>query len=311
MQSPEILENEAQRLQNLRDYSILDSLPEREYNEITKLASYICETPISMLSLIDEKRQWVKSDFGIEMEDVDRDYAVCSHVINRPLEIMIVPDLRKDIRFHDNPVLLNGSMVFYAGVPLVSPQGYALGTLCVLDHKPGNLNQLQIDTLKALANQVISLLELRKSKRLLEEAVAVVEEKNLELERFAFVVAHDIKSPLNNISGLTKHLIKRHADTLKPEVMEIVQMLDGSSEQVKRLVDGILQYSRSENYLTENKEDLDVKKFMEEIVQHFNYHQECEFTLRSSCAKITANKSALSQILINLISNSIKYNDKK
>ncbi len=312
MRPPEIPENEAERLKNLAEYSILDSLPEREYNEITKLASYICETSISQLSIIDHEKQWIKSEFGSKSEGyIDRNLTVCGHALARPEEILIVPDLRLDERFHDNPVLLNASLVFYAGVPLVTPEGYALGTLCVLDQQPKTLNQLQIETLKALANQIISLLELRKSKRLLEQAMKEVEEKNQELERFAYVVAHDIKSPLNNISGLTKHLIKKYSGTLKTEVMQIVQMLDDSSERVKWLVDGILEYSRSEKYITQNREELDVKKFLDEIVQYFDYYKECEFILRCDCAKITANKTVLSQILINLISNSVKYNDKK
>lgn len=305
MQTPEIPHNEAARLRNLAEYSIWDSLPEAEYTEITKLASYICGTPISQLSIIGQDKQWIKAEYGSKSEGyIDRSLTVCGHAVARPDEILIVPDLRVDERFHDNPVLLNAQLAFYAGVPLVTPEGHALGTLCVLDTEPKTLNQLQIDTLKALANQVISLLELRRNKKLLEV-------KNQELERFAYVVAHDIKSPLNNISGLTHHFIKRYGASFTPEAMQLLKMLDNSSTQVKTLVDGILEYSRSENHITDTKQELDVTGFLQEIVQFFSYHQDCEFTIICTCPKIVANKSVLSQLLINLVSNAIKYNDKQ
>jgi len=312
MIKPDKTENEAGRLKDLDSYDVFDTLSEKEYEEITSLAAFICQVPISQISLIGETQQWIKAETGSKSEGyIDRNYTVCGHAISKPQEILVVPDLRTDERFHDNPVLINAALVFYAGVPLVTPEGFALGTLCVLDHEPKQLSQHQLETLKALANQVMQLLQLRKSRSLLQQSVQIVEEKNRELERFAYVVAHDIKSPLNNMSGLTKHLIKRHGANLPPEVTELLGMIDASSTQVKELVDGILEYSRTENYLTENTEELPVESFLKEIVHYFDYHKDCEFVICCTCPKITANKPALSQILLNLISNAIKYNDKK
>ncbi len=312
MHSPEILPNEPQRLKNLAEYSILDSLPEEEYNEITRLASYICNTPISQLNITDEKRQFTKSNYGIEAGDIPREDAVCAHAINTPEEIFIVPDLRKDERFWDIPAVTGeAGLVFYAGVPLVSPQGFALGTLCVLDREPRELNQVQLDTLKSLANQVISLLELRRNKKLLEKAKAELEEKNQELEKFAYVVAHDIKSPLNSITGLAKYLNKKHAGALSPEVREILQTVGESSETLKKLVDGILEHSTSEKCITESNVELEIGAFINETVKFFSHQKECRFVLTPVYSTIVFNKTALSQILINLITNGIKYNDKK
>ena len=312
MQFPEIPDNDRERLKNIEEFSILDSMPEREYNEITKLASYICNTPMSQLNIVHQKTQFTKSNYGIPGVYTPRELSVCAHAINQPSEVFIVPDLRKDDRFYDNPAVAGEvALVFYAGVSLISPEGFALGTLCVLDNKPHELSALQIDTLKALANQVISLLELRRSKKQLEEAKTELEEKNQELERFSYVVAHDLKSPLNNITGLAKYVIKKHAAGLDPEIQEILQTLADSSERLKRLIDGILEHSRCEKQIADSKSEVDTAVFMAETTQFFSYYKDCSFNIAEGSSKILVNKTALSQILINLISNAIKYNDKK
>ncbi len=312
MQFPEIPDNDNERLKNIAEFSILDSMPEREYNEITKLASYICNTPMCQLNIVHQKTQFTKSNYGIPGVYTPRELSVCAHAINMPTEILIVPDLRQDERFYDNPAVVGeAALVFYAGVPLISPEGFALGTLCVLDNKPRELSELQLDTLKALANQVISLLELRRSKKQLEKAKAELEEKNQELEKFSYVVAHDLKSPLNNITGLAKYVVKKHAAALDPEIQEILQTMADSSERLKRLVDGILEHSRCEKQITESKSELDTAVFMAETAQFFSYYKDCSFNITPGSSKINVNKTALSQILINLISNAIKYNDKR
>ena len=309
---PAITGHEIDRLKNIEEYGILDSLPEREYNEITKLASYICNTPMSQLNIVYDKLQFTKSNFGIPGVYTPREQSVCTVAMNTPEEIFIVPDLRDDERFYDKPAVSGElGLVFYAGVPLVSPDGFALGTLCVLDNKPRQLNEVQIDTLKALANQVISLLELRRNKMLLEKAKAELEEKNRELEKFAYVVAHDLKSPLNNISGMARRLTKKYAGSQSPEINEMLQMMAGSADRLKTLVDGILEHSRCESHIAQNNTQLDVEQLMHDTVNFFSYYKDCTFIVPPVKAVITANKTAISQVLINLISNAIKYNDKK
>ena len=128
MKFPKIPDNEQQRLDALKEYSILDTLPEKEFDEITALASYICKTPISLISLIDDKRQWFKSKQGLSVNETAKEIAFCAHAINKPDEVFIIPDSRKDDRFHDNPLVTAAPFViFYAGVPLKSENGLPLG----------------------------------------------------------------------------------------------------------------------------------------------------------------------------------------
>ncbi len=154
-------ENEQKRLDALRSYRILDSLPEVSYDDITQIASQICDTPIAAISFIDDNRQWFKSKIGLEVSETPRDISFCSHAILKP-EVLIVPDARQDKRFADNPLVTHHPKIrFYAGAPLISNSGAALGTICVIDQQPRTLSEQQQRTLSALARQVIAQLELR------------------------------------------------------------------------------------------------------------------------------------------------------
>jgi len=170
MIKPDIPANEQERLQALYEFDILDTLPEKDFDYLTTIASQICDTPISLITLIDSSRQWFKSAYGLCVKETSRDLSFCAHAINTPHKIMVVPDARSDERFADNPfVTEDPQVVFYAGVPLVAEAGYALGTLCIIDSKPRTLSAKQYEALSALSNQVVRLLELRKSNKELTE----------------------------------------------------------------------------------------------------------------------------------------------
>tara|TARA_R110000796_G_scaffold23445_7_gene67122 strand:+ start:6869 stop:8023 length:1155 start_codon:yes stop_codon:yes gene_type:complete len=296
----------------LRSYSILDTLPESDYDNITKIAAEICGTPISLISLIDDKRQWFKSHHGLDATETPKEYAFCGHAINTPNDVFIVQDARKDERFHDNPLVTGDPhVIFYVGVPLVSEAGLPLGTLCVIDHKPNLLSQSQISSLSALSNQVINLLELRKSKQQLERTIMELEEKNEGLERFAVVAAHDLKTPLINISSLAQLFQNQYKDILDSEGLEMLEMIIGSSGNLIGLIDGLLQYSKSESLLREGKSDIELQMLRTDLEGLFNYDHQLKLVLKSDLTKIKAHKTALHQILINLITNAIKYHDKE
>lgn len=164
MQTPTIPENEESRISALYSYRPFDEVDESEYNNITKLASAICQTPISLISLIDQDRQWFKSKQGIDARETPRDLAFCAHAINEPDRTLIVKDTLKDERFVDNPLVAEDPKIrFYAGAPLVTDAGEALGTLCVIDRKPSELSPDQKEALEILAQQVMATLELKKA----------------------------------------------------------------------------------------------------------------------------------------------------
>lgn len=164
-------EDEAKRMAALRQYDLLDTLPEQSLDDLTTLAAHICGAPISLISLIDEKRQWFKSKTGtISADETARDVSFCGHAIQGH-DLFIVPDAYNDERFHDNPLVTGDPHIrFYAGTPLETPSGHNVGMLCVIDHVPRELSQSQQDALRILGRQVMAQLELRRQSRELAES---------------------------------------------------------------------------------------------------------------------------------------------
>lgn len=188
MEAP-LPKNELSRIEALRSYKILDTLPEPTYDDITKLASHICQTPIAVISFVDSKRQWFKSKKGIQIAETPREVAFCAHaILGRGL--FIIPDTLKDPRFTDNPMVVDGPRIrFYAAAPLITAKGLPLGTICVIDKVPRTLNEEQQTLLQALSRQVMVQLELRlhiieqdRQQQLLQEYQKKLKETNSQLQ---------------------------------------------------------------------------------------------------------------------------------
>ena len=155
--------DETARVQALHRYSILDTSPEQIYDDVTALASLICGTPISLVSLVDAERQWFKSTAGIDVRETPRTYSFCAHTIPTG-STLVVRDAQTDARFKDNPVVVGDPGIrFYAGAPIVEPNGHVLGTVCVIDTTPRTLSPIQIAALEALARHVMALMEMRRT----------------------------------------------------------------------------------------------------------------------------------------------------
>lgn len=303
--------NEQERLNALEEYGILDTLSEAEYDNITTLAAQICQTKISLISLIDKDRQWFKSKFGLAATETPKELAFCAHAIHSPKELFLVQDARKDIRFHDNPLVTGQPhIVFYAGMPLETEEGFALGTLCVLNDKPTILTTAQIDALKVLSNHVLVLLELRKKKKELEESLLQVQEKNAKLENFTMIAAHDIKSPIRNITALSNILLEDHAAQLDKEGLFIAENIKKASLKLNDLVEALLKYAKSDKAIATKPCAIDVKEFCNDLNEMLLGYENFELDFNVQVKTIYTNLTALTQILLNLISNAAKYNFK-
>ena len=174
MPAAPIPQNELKRLQALRSYELLDTPAEQSFDDFAKLASFICGTPIAVMSLIDEDRQWFKAKVGMEPSQTPRDMAFCAYTILES-KVLIVEDAQKDARFSDNPLVTgNPNIRFYAGAPLIDRDGFGLGSLCVIDTKPHQLSEGQTAALEALARQVVQQCEFRRVSSQLAEAFANV-----------------------------------------------------------------------------------------------------------------------------------------
>jgi len=191
--------DEQARLAALRNYRILDTEPERAFDDLALLASQVCGTPIALISLIDAERQWFKARVGVDAHETSRDVAFCAHAI-RQTELFIVPDALEDERFRDNPLVVSAPHIrFYTGAPLITADGHALGTLCVVDRKPRTLDAQQLEALEALRRQVVAQLELRRN--LLELESALVERDRAEQERERLI--EELQAALDGVKKLS------------------------------------------------------------------------------------------------------------
>jgi GAF domain-containing protein len=180
--SAPIPQDEKKRLKVLWQYEVLDTVPEEVFDELTELAAHICEAPIALLSLVDQSRQWFKAKVGTTVKETSRDISFCAYAITQP-GLFIVPDATKDERFANKPLVISDPKIrFYAGAPLITPDGHALGTLCVIDKVPRELRPDQQQALLILARHVVTQLELRRRSRELAEVRQADSQLRKELE---------------------------------------------------------------------------------------------------------------------------------
>lgn len=296
---------EEARLQALHDYDILDTDPEKEFDDLTRLASEICDAPISRINLIDQTRQWSKSIFGMPDDSIEipRNLSACQHTIQSS-EFLEVPDLKKDFRFKNMPYVIRKPFLrYYLGAPLLTPEGYAIGALCILDYKPRTLSRRKKRQLQILASEVMARFELRKQNSELQK----MSRHKTQLMK---MLSHDMRSPLNGIIGMSSVLNEELETEEELEMMNIIQQ---SAIQLNRMIDEVLQYSLIESTgfsLTHKSVDLaemidDVRKLYKPSA--LNKSIELTFTVEELNSDIYLDGDKFEQIIGNLVSNALKF----
>lgn len=311
MIAPECPVDEKQRTEAVRSYHLLDTLPEKDFDNITALTASICEVPISLVTLLDVDRNFLKSYHGLNFNESPRDTSFCGHAILDDNCVFIVEDARLDPRFKNNPLVKEMQAIFYAGVRLVNSDGYPLGTLCVFDTKPRTLTEFQKNALISLAYQVVNLFEARKRNRILMEVQKELEEKNEELKNFAGIVSHDMKMPLANMIITSDMLRSKYGSLLDSQGKEYLDYIKQSSFTLSEYITGLLEHYESDKTASLTDEVFDSQDLLEEIIELMNINIDCEINLPEENIEMRANKAALEQIILNLVGNSLKYNDKE
>lgn len=316
MQEAPFPSNEAERISALRGYDLLDTLPERAYDDISYIASQICGTPIALVSLVDSDRQWFKAKVGIDAPETPRNVAFCAHAILQPDELFVVEDASQDDRFVDNPLVSQDPNIrFYAGAPLVTSEGLGLGTLCVIDRRPRTLDAAQSSALRALARQVMAQLELRQAVAALTrttedlaESQTALEHSNRDLERFAYVAAHDLKEPLRMIGSFTDLLAESIDERLTSDEREYFHYIKDGAARGQAMTQDILEYSRLEQ--SDERDWVDLDALARNRADTWRLGADgVRIVIDGTLPRVWGSTALIERLLDNLVGNGLKYNE--
>ena len=318
-------EDELSRLKDLYEYDVLDTEAEKSFDDLTQLASDICETPISLISLVDPDRQWFKSKQGIDVDETARDISFCSHAILEN-QVFEVQNALTDTRFHDNPLVTNDPNIrFYAGAPLITPRGNAIGTLCVISDKPKKLSSKQINALTVLSKEVIAQLELRLNNKKLVMALEKQKAHNKQLEKlkeeadtanntkskFLANMTHELRTPLHGILNLAEFAISEGTTEEKDNTLKSILK---SAHYLSNIVNDILDFSKIEAGKLEIEHiNFNLNDVISDVIKPQLQQASAKGIklIKSVDPKIAENLKGdplrVSQILNNLCSNAIKF----
>ncbi|KAF2326454.1 GAF domain-containing hybrid sensor histidine kinase/response regulator [Flavobacterium ginsenosidimutans] len=305
-----IPDNELQRLAALKRYNILDTLPDDAFDDATRLVSYICGVPIAHISFIDENRQWFKSEIGVGVSEVPREISFCNYTI-LDTKIVEINDTHVNDTFKDDPNVTGGFNVrFYAGIPLTTPDGYNIGTLCAVDHVVKELNDNQRNALSIVAKHVMAQLELGTKNIQLQHQRKIAERAVLARDTFLANMSHEIRTPLNSIIGFTDLLAQTELNDVQRDYIESVQI---AGENLLLIVNDVLDISKIESgNLVIESEPFNLKKTLKHVYNllKVKVQKDVEFNLFLDAEMpdmVIGDQGRLNQILVNLIGNSLKF----
>jgi signal transduction histidine kinase len=305
MIAPDFPVDEGKRLQDVYRTQLLDTPEEKEFDEIVQLASDLCNTPISLITLLDTDRQWFKAKVGLDASETSRDVSFCGHAILQN-EIFEVPDALKDIRFSDNPLVTDGPEIrFYAGMPLVTESGSRLGTLCVIDTAPRVLTERQKFALKVLAGNVIKVAELRSKNRQLHHLTE-------NQKRIISIVAHDVRNPLASIKSVID--LKKDDFIDEQTATEMLGLVSLQLDSTLDMVDNVVSWGQLQlKPAILAPAEINLRELVNEIfvADGLSAKMKNNQLVNHVKANILLNidKQVIKFILRNLVSNSNKFTD--
>lgn len=303
--------NEKLRRAALKEYNIIDSGPDEDYENLCFLAAAMCNVPVAKISVVDRERIWNKSVYGAELQVIDRKYSFCDHTIHSDSSITILKRSEDPDIFKLAKNVYQREYNFYAGVPLHNPNGHAIAVFCIFDTEEKVLSKTQIKSLKALAKQALKLFEFRKQKNKLYQVQNKLKAKYKELEKFTSLVSHDLKSPLANIISLSELLKDENKGKFDADTEQYLEFLVESSYSLRNYVDGILSFYKSDHVMEKDYTNVDLRKLLKPIVDLYQVSDHIKITYPDDVMLHNVNKAALTQVIMNLISNALKYNDKE
>jgi len=314
MITPPVLQNEQERLWELYNYEILDTAHEEEFDDIVKLASQICNVPISLISLVETNRQWNKAKVGLDVTETSFETSFCAHAIATDTDFFEVEDASKDERFFDNPLVANAPNIrFYAGVPLVTQQGLKLGTLCVIDYVPHHLTDEQSFALKVLGNQVIKLLNMRMNNRKLAAQQQQLKQQAEMQNRIISVMAHDVRSPLAAMKQIMELI---NSNILSAEdAKKLFVMAEKNLDSTLILLADLLTWGKMQmNAVSDIKmEPFDLHELVSQKLKQVEVAAQLKHNnlvnLVDTDLKVNSNESSFRFILRNLLSNANKFTE--
>jgi len=317
MKTAPVPPDEPARLEALAAHGLLDTPPEEAFDALTRLASRLCGTPIALVSLVDEARQWFKSRVGLEEPETTREVAFCAHAILQD-EVFVVPDTHRDERFRDNPLVTGEPRVrFYAGTPLKSVSGHPLGTLCVIDHEPRALTAEQAHSLRVLGRQVEAQLQLRLRVKELERREAESRAQREALSRLKRqkdgllqLVVKDLQLPLSAIHSHAALVQSR--SYLPEEVRGAARDIREGTESVQRLVANLLEASQEDAPLVTRVSEFDLTALLSEVARTFalrtqGTQRQFSYEPRVEEHLITADRELLRRAVDNLLDNAFRF----
>lgn len=304
-------QNEKERLKALYQYDLLDTLSEKEYDFITNMATQICNTQASLITLLDEKRQYVKSGYGFEIKETPRELSFCNYTILDPDNVNVVPDLRLDDRYNSNPLVTGDPhAVFYAGAPLVTPEGFVLGSICVLHPESKVLTEEQQEALKALALQTITTMELRKKNKDLKVTQQKLKKTNKSLKELIKLVSHDMKTPLANITMLSKGFRGNYKNILDKNSNGYIELIEQSATGLIDFIDQMVKKSTKKENNGYSVKPVNTLSILNKVIQLLAPPEDITIKTEGHFPSLHIDKIDLQQVFQNLITNAIKYNDK-